>query len=131
MNKLNYLEIFSNKIVGLENATPARILQKILEEKWQLNEGDRDMIVMQHRFEYVKANGEKAIKIASLVVEGENKEITAMAKTVGLPLAIAVKMVALHKVNILGVSVPVLPELYNPILNELADLGIVFVEEDF
>lgn len=130
MQKLHYLEVFSNKVIGLNSATPAQILQKILEDKWQLKEGERDMIVMQHKFEYEKLNGELATKISSLVVEGETKEITAMAKTVGTPLAIAVKLVANGEIHIPGISVPVVPELYNPILDELADLGIVFKEED-
>lgn len=130
MQKLQYLEIFSNKIIGLKAATPAQILQKILEDKWQLKEGERDMIVMQHRFEYTNSKNKPCIKTSSLVAEGETKEITAMAKTVGLPLAIAVKLVATEKINIPGVSVPVMPELYNPILDELETLNIKFTEED-
>ena len=130
MQKLNYLEIFSKKPVTLERATPAQILQKILEEKFQLGENELDMIVMQHRFEYIDVQCKQHTRIASLVVEGESKEITAMAKTVGLPLAIAVKLVAIGKVAIPGVSVPVVPELYQPILNELSSLGIVFKEEE-
>ena len=98
MQKVHFLEIFSNKTIGLPSATPAQILQKILEDKWQLKEGERDMIVMQHRFEYFDSNKNPHTKVASLVVEGETKEITAMAKTVGLPLAIAVKLVATDKV---------------------------------
>ncbi len=131
MRKLNYLEIFSEKPVGLVKATPAKILQKILEEKWQLEEGDRDMIVMQHRFEYTDNQGKERVKVSSLVVEGETREITAMAKTVGLPLAIAVKLVATGKVNLPGVQAPVMSELYNPILDELKTLGIDFIEKDF
>ena len=130
MQKLNYLEIFSSKPVELERATPAKILQKILEEKWHLEEGDLDMIVMQHRFEYTDNQGVERKKMSSLVVEGDSKEITAMAKTVGLPLGIAVKLVATGKVSLSGVSAPVVPELYEPILDELRDFGIVFKEED-
>jgi saccharopine dehydrogenase (NADP+, L-glutamate forming) len=131
MRKLNYLEIFSEKPVGLVKATPAKILQKILEEKWQLEEGDRDMIVMQHRFEYTDNQGNERVKVSSLVVEGETREITVMAKPVGLPLAIAVKLVATGKVNLPGVQAPVMSELYNPILDELKTLGIDFIEKDF
>ncbi len=128
MRKLHFLEIFSEKKVGLKKATPAQILQKILEEKWHLDENDLDMIVMQHRFEYTDKEGNEKVKISSLVVEGDSKEQTAMAKTVGLPLAIAVKLVATGKVNIKGVSAPVMPELYKPILDELQTLGIIFKE---
>jgi saccharopine dehydrogenase-like NADP-dependent oxidoreductase len=130
MQKLNYLEVFSKKQITLDKATPAQILQKILVDKWQLEEKELDMIVMQHRFEYIDVQCKPHTRIASLVVEGESKEVTAMAKTVGLPLAIAVKLVATEKVHIPGVSVPVIPELYEPILNELSKLGIIFKEEE-
>ena len=130
MQKLNYLEIFSSKPIELERASPAKILQKILEDKWQLEENDLDMIVMQHRFEYTDNQGVERKKMSSLVVEGDSKEITAMAKTVGLPLGIAVKLVATGQVNLPGVSAPVIPELYKPILEELKSYDIIFKEED-
>jgi saccharopine dehydrogenase-like NADP-dependent oxidoreductase len=130
MTKLVWLDIFSHKKVELKNATPAQILQKILEEKWQLDEGDKDMIVMQHRFEYTDTNDiEKAI-ISSMVMKGESLSNTAMAITVGLPLAIATKMVANGETKLTGVQTPVIPELYNPILDELAELGIEFTETE-
>jgi saccharopine dehydrogenase-like NADP-dependent oxidoreductase len=130
MTKLVWLDIFSHKKVELKNATPAQILQKILEEKWQLDEGDKDMIVMQHRFEFTDTNDiEKAI-ISSMVMKGESLSNTAMAITVGLPLAIATKMVANGETKLTGVQTPVIPELYNPILDELAELGIEFTETE-
>ena len=130
MTKLVWLDIFSNKRVELKNASPAVILQKILEEKWQLDEGDKDMIVMQHRFEFT--NGDKTEKAitSSMVMKGESLSNTAMAITVGLPLAIATKMVANGETKLTGVHIPVIPELYNPILDELADLGIEFTEKE-
>ena len=119
INKFNFLELFSNKKIGIAKATPAVILQKILEDKWQLDDQDKDMLVMQHRFEFTDKNGKNRIKTSSLIVEGESKKLTAMAKTVGLPLGIATKLVATGKVKIKGVSAPVMPELYLPILEEL------------
>jgi saccharopine dehydrogenase (NADP+, L-glutamate forming) len=65
-----------------------------------------------------------------LVVRGKSKELTAMAITVGTPLAIATKMVATGELTLKGVQVPVIPEMYDPILDELATLGINFVEEE-
>ncbi len=130
MTKLVWLDIFSNKRVELKNASPAKILQKILEEKWQLDDGDKDMIVMQHRFEFSNGNdAEKAIT-SSMVMKGESLSNTAMAITVGLPLAIATKMVANGETKLTGVHIPVIPELYNPILDELAELGIEFTEKE-
>lgn len=129
MTKLVWLDIFSDKKVGLKNASPAKILQKILEEKWQLDEGDKDMIVMQHRFEYTDADEQNKAIESSMVMKGESVSKTAMAITVGLPLAIATKMVANEDINLTGVHTPVIPELYNPILDELEELGIRFTEK--
>ena len=130
MTKLVWLDIFSHKKVELKNATPAQILQKILEEKWQLDEGDKDMIVMQHRFEFTDTNDTNKAIVSSMVMRGESLSNTAMAITVGLPLAIATKMVANGETKLTGVQTPVIPELYNPILDELAELGIEFTETE-
>lgn len=126
--KLKWLDIFEKIQIPLKNATPAQILQFILERKWQLNEGDKDMIAMQHRFEYTTVSGEKKQIVSSLVVKGKTNDETAMAITVGTPLAIAVKMVAQGVIKQTGVHVPVIPDLYNPILDELEVLGINFTE---
>jgi saccharopine dehydrogenase (NADP+, L-glutamate forming) len=126
--KLKWLDIFEKIQIPLEKATPAQILQYILERKWQLDEGDKDMIAMQHRFEFTTTAGEKKQIVSSLVVKGETNDETAMAITVGTPLAIAVKRVALGEMNLTGVHVPVIPEIYNPILDELEELGIKFTE---
>ena len=81
--KLEELDLFSTeKKIGLKNATPAQMLQKILEESWTLGEDDKDMIVMQHLFGY-EMNGEKHQIESSFVVLGENQTYTAMSKTVG------------------------------------------------
>jgi len=130
MTKLVWLDIFSHKKVELKNATPAQILQKILEEKWQLDEGDKDMIVMQHRFEFTTVRKENKAIVSSMVMKGESLSNTAMAITVGLPLAIATKMVANGETKLTGVHTPVIPELYNPILDELSGLGIDFMEKE-
>ena len=129
MTKLVWLDLFSHKKVELKHATPAQILQKILEEKWQLDKGDKDMIVMQHRFEYSDSDDSEKAIVSSMVMKGESLSNTAMAITVGLPLAIATKMVANGEIKLTGVHTPVIPELYNPILDELAELGIVFTEK--
>lgn len=126
--KIKWLDLFERIQIPLKKATPAQILQYILERKWQLDEGDKDMIAMQHRFEFTTKGGEKKQIISSLVVKGKTNDETAMAITVGTPLAIAVKMVALGKLKLTGVHVPVIPEIYSPILDELEELGIKFTE---
>lgn len=130
MYKLNWLGIFEEKKIGLKNATPAQMLQKILEDKWSLNPDDRDMLVMWHKFNYT-LNGEAKELHSSMVAIGDNQLETAMAKTVGLPLGIAVKKVLKGEFNgLTGVHIPTIKELYDPILDELAQYDIVFNEAE-
>ncbi len=127
--KLQWIDLFSDdKNVNLKNATPAQILQKILVEKWTLDDGDKDMIVMQHIFDY-KLDGKKYKLYSSLVVEGKDSYHTAMAITVGTPLAIGVKLIMNNQINLNGVHIPVLPEIYEPVMEELKEHGIVFKEK--
>ena len=128
IEKMEYLGLFSNEKIGLCNATPAQILQKLVEDKWKLREGDRDMIVMWHKFNYT-LNGKPKENHSSLVVEGETKSKTAMAKTVGLPLGIAAKLIMKKGFNKKGVLIPTDKEIYVPILKELAEDHHIFFEE--
>lgn len=127
--KLVELDIFNpKKKIGLINATPAKMLQKILEEAWTLKEDDKDMIVMQHLFGY-EINGEKRQIESSLVVIGENQTYTAMAKTVGLPVGIAALKILKGEIKTPGVQIPTNKEVYEPILKELENYGITFSEK--
>jgi saccharopine dehydrogenase (NADP+, L-glutamate forming) len=121
--------ILGDEKIPFETASPAKILQELLERKWKLQPNDKDMVVMQHIFEVEKDNRTKTI-YSSLNVIGENAINTAMSKTVGLPLAIAVKLFLEEKIKERGVVVPVSKEFYNPILNELQEHGIVFEEHE-
>jgi len=126
--KLVELDIFNpNKIVGLKNATPAQILEKILSESWKLNPQDKDMIVMYHKFGY-ELNGEKKQIDSKMVTIGEDQNYTAMAKSVGLPVAIASLAILNGKIKTYGVQLPIKPEIYNPVLEELKKFGIEFKE---
>lgn len=126
--KLIELDIFNpNKKIGIKNATPAQMLQKILQDSWTLQEDDKDMIVMQHIFGY-EINGKKKQLESSLVVKGENQNYTAMAKTVGLPVAIATLKILKGEIKTPGVQIPISKEVYDPILKELENYGIKFTE---
>ncbi|MFN0728032.1 saccharopine dehydrogenase family protein [Polaribacter gochangensis] len=128
--KLIELNIFSpTKIIGLKNATPAQILQKILMDKWTLSEDDKDMIVMHHKFGY-ELNGKKQQIESSMVAIGENQTYTAMAKTVGLPVAIAALKILNGDIKTPGVLRPISKEVYEPILKELESFGISFTEKE-
>jgi len=125
MEKLTWLGIFEEEKIGLPKATPAQILQHILEKKWALSPDDKDMIVMWHQFVY--KIGEKVHKKNSwMAVTGDDREQTAMAKTVGLPLGIATKLMLEGKINLSGVQIPIHPEIYEPVLQELTGQHIEF-----
>jgi saccharopine dehydrogenase-like NADP-dependent oxidoreductase len=129
--KFEYLELFSNKKIRLKEGSPAQLLQDLLEEKWKLKHGDKDMIVMQHQFEYTLPGSSQIKKLhSSLVVTGDDEIHTAMAKTVGLPLAITVKNFLTGKFKISGVQIPIVKEIYEPLLKELEEYNIIFKESE-
>ncbi|MBN2663434.1 MAG: saccharopine dehydrogenase NADP-binding domain-containing protein [Bacteroidales bacterium] len=127
--RLRWLGIFDDRPIGLKKATPAQILQQLLEEKWVFEKEDRDMIVMQHVFEYTTKENKKKKMTSSFVIEGE-EDTSAMAITVGTPAAIAVKLIMQGKIKVTGVKIPTLPEIYEPILDELETIGVRFIEEE-
>ncbi|WP_281230993.1 saccharopine dehydrogenase family protein [Flavobacterium gelatinilyticum] len=128
-DKLLELDLFNpNKIVNLPNATPAQILEKILTDSWTLEPEDKDMIVMYHKFGY-ELNGEKKQIDSKMVCIGDDQTYTAMAKTVGLPVAIATLLILNGKITTPGVQLPIRKEVYNPILKELEEYGVIFNEQ--
>ena len=126
--KIAWLSAFSENKVGMRNASPAQILQAICEKKWTLGSEDKDMIVMQHQFEYMQ-NGEQKKLNSSLLVFGDDPRYTSMAKTVGLPVAIATKLILNGAIKSIGVKIPTTKDIYVPVLKELEENGINFVEE--
>ncbi|MDC1503907.1 saccharopine dehydrogenase NADP-binding domain-containing protein [Winogradskyella sp.] len=129
-DKFLELDLFnSEKMVVLEKATPAQILQKILLDSWTLNQDDKDMIVMYHKFGY-ELNSKKHQIDATMVTVGEDQTYTAMAKTVGLPVAIATVAILNGKIKTPGVQIPITKEVYTPILKELETYGVVFKEKE-
>lgn len=125
--KIEYLDLFSDKKITLKEGTPAQLLQNLLEEKWKLKKGDKDMIVMQHIFDY-ELKGKHHQLTSSLVVTGDDEDHTAMAKTVGLPLGITVKNFLIGKFKLSGVQIPIIKEIYEPLLIELEEYNICFRE---
>jgi len=106
----------------------ADILQFAVEKKMALKPDDKDMIVMLHQIEY-DLNGKKAVINSSMVVKGENSMRTAMAKTVGLPLGIATKLILNGTIRLSGLQIPTSKEIYEPVLKELESYGVQFIEE--
>ncbi|WP_417942779.1 saccharopine dehydrogenase family protein [Flavobacterium sp. RS13.1] len=129
-DKLLELDLFNpDKKVNLPNATPAQILEKILMDSWTLQPDDKDMIVMYHKFGY-ELNSEKRQIDSKMVCIGEDQTYTAMAKTVGLPVAIATLLILNGKITTPGVQLPISKEVYLPILEELESYGVVFYEQN-
>jgi len=127
---VDWTGILSEQPIGIAYATPAQALQKLLEEKWKLKPTDLDMIVMQHCFEFTDKYSAKKKLTSSLVVKGDDATYTAMAKTVGLPLAITSKLILNGAIKSRGVVVPVTKEIYEPVLKELEENNIVFRESE-
>jgi saccharopine dehydrogenase-like NADP-dependent oxidoreductase len=127
-DKLLELDLFNpDKKVGIRNATPAQILEKILADSWTLSPEDKDMIVMYHKFGY-ELNGEKKQIDSTMVCIGEDQTYTAMAKTVGLPVAMATLQILNGNIKTPGVQLPIYKEVYEPILKELEEFGVIFKE---
>ncbi len=129
MEKLEWIGIFEKTRIGLKKATPAQILQHILEQKWQMEPDDKDMIVMFHKFGY-ELNGEQKMIESSMVSIGRNSRETAMARTVGLPVAIAAKHILNGNITTPGVQIPISKEIYEPMLAELEEYDIKFTEKE-
>lgn len=126
---LEWSGLFSNEKIGLKKGTPAQILEHILNKKWKLASTDKDQIVMWHRFVYKLGGVHKELQ-ASLVATGTDSVYTAMAKTVGLPLAIAAKMIMMGNTKSKGVVIPTTKEFYEPIIAELRSFNIELTERE-
>ena len=123
-----YLGLFDNKIIPGYAKSSADVLQFAMENKLSLQANDKDMIVMLHQFEY-DLDGRREIINTCLVVKGDDRVNTAMAKTVGLPLGIATKFVLNGTIKSRGLRIPVSKDIYEPVLSELEQYDIKFNEE--
>lgn len=129
MSKLDWLGLFGDAPIGVAGLSPAATLQHLLEQKWKLGPDDKDLVVMWHRFRYDVEGQHQEIQ-ASLAIAGQDQVHTAMARTVGLPIAMACKLVLNNKIEDRGVLLPLKPAIYDPILNELEKHGVIFHEEE-
>ncbi|NUQ16094.1 MAG: saccharopine dehydrogenase NADP-binding domain-containing protein [Flavobacteriales bacterium] len=129
MEKLDWLGLFGRERIGVQGLSPAATLQHLLEARWKLAPGDKDMVVMWHRFRYTVDDRHQELQ-ASLVVLGDDPVHTGMARTVGLPLAFAARLVLGGGIKQRGVLLPITSEIYDPILDALGTAGIRFTEEE-
>jgi saccharopine dehydrogenase-like NADP-dependent oxidoreductase len=127
VEQYRYLGLFSEDLVPAKANNSADVLQYLLEQKLAMQPEDKDMIVMCHVIKYELYGRHYELR-SSLIAVGENSQKTAMSKTVGLPLGIAAKLILLEKIRIRGLHIPILPEIYEPVLKELEENQIHFEE---
>ena len=127
LKQLFFLGLDSDELINHGSCTAAEILQFILERKLALQPNDKDLVVMMHEIGYIMDEEEKFIK-TSLIVKGTDNIHTAMAKTVGLPLGIAAKLILEGSLTETGLHIPIISSIYNPVLKELEQHGIKFDE---
>lgn len=128
MNKLSWLGLFSEQTITVDKGTPAQIILPLLAEKWKLAPEDKDMVVMLHKIDFEQGGTSKSIR-SSMLIEGKSADETAIALTVGIPMAIMVKLIITNTIELAGVHIPVMPSVYEAVLSELETYGIVFKEE--
>ena len=128
IKRLEWLGLFGNEVLPDDKDNPLDYLNILTLKKMSLESGERDMIVMHHEF-IVENQSNKEYITSTLVDYGIPNEDSAVSRTVALPAAIAVKMILNEKIKLKGVYIPVFPEIYNPLLDELEQIGIKFIEE--
>jgi saccharopine dehydrogenase (NADP+, L-glutamate forming) len=128
INNLEWLGLLSDDPLPLQKGAPIDILTARMLEKMQYEEGERDMLILQH--EFLAEYSDRKEKITSTMVDfGIPHGDTSMSRTVGLPAAIGVRLILQGKINLTGVHTSVAPEIYEPVLEELERLGIHFTEK--
>jgi saccharopine dehydrogenase-like NADP-dependent oxidoreductase len=125
LERFQWLGMFDERPIGLDQGSNLDILARLMLEKMEYKPGERDMVVLHHEFVAEYPGGRTEKLYSTLIDFGVPGGDSAMARTVSLPAAIAVRMILQGQLKLTGVHIPVLPELYNPVLDELARLGIV------
>lgn len=125
IKKMDWLGILDETKINLTDATPAQILQSLLEEKWKLEESDKDLIVMSHIFDY-QLNSKNYKLQSDLAYVGENAKDTGMGRLVGMPLALMAKHLLIGNVKLTGVQIPIDASVYNPVITDLEEYGVHF-----
>ena len=128
IQSMEFLGLFDQKLIHLEKGSPFDVISDLMIEKMMLGENEPDMVIMQHIFKVENPDGTRE-QIKSTLLDFGDEKYTSIAKTVAYPAAIAVKMILEGKINLKGVQIPIKKEIYNPILDELKNLGIKMNEE--
>ncbi len=130
MENLKWLGLFSDEIIGGKVSTAADVMTDLLIKKLALPPEARDMVILQHEIEveYPSRKGAREQVVSTMIEYGEPGGFTAISRTVGLPAAIATKLILLGKIPLTGCHIPTHPAIYKPVLEELRKEGIRFRE---
>ena len=127
LRKFEWLGMFEDKPIELENGTALNMLDYLMDKKLQYNEGEVDLILLHHEF-IAEYKDYKELITSTLITTGTPNGDSAMSKTVALPVAIAVDLIINNKIDLRGVWIPIHPKIYEPVLEELANLGITMID---
>ena len=128
LDRLEWLGLFSDKnVMKFDNKLDN--LSELLQKKLYFKPDERDMILLQHKFIIKNEKNEKKLITSTLIEYGIPNGDSSMARTVSLPLAIGVKLILNDKINLTGVRIPIMKEIYEPVLLELEQLGIKMNEQ--
>lgn len=131
IKKLEWLGLFRDRQLPLATVSVFDMFAHVLKEKLVYSEGERDLLVQHHEFIAEYRGNKKELITSTMVDLGIRGGDSSMARTVSLPAAIATKLIINGKINLTGVHIPVVPEIYKPVLAELETLNIKFVERKF
>lgn len=130
LDNMAWLDLLGNRAIPKDAKTPFDVLAAMFFEKMNYEAGERDLLVMLHEFIADYPDGHSEEITSTMIDYGIPNGDTSMARTVSLPAAIAVRLILDGKISLTGVQIPVLPEIYNPVLNELEEMGIGFEEKE-
>jgi len=128
IKKLDWLGLFDDKKLDLGTCSVFEMFAHMLQNKLIYLEGEKDLLIQHHEFTAEYPDHKKEMVTSTLIDTGIPGGDTSMSRTVGLPVAIATKLIAEGKINLTGVHIPVLPEIYEPVLAELKTQNIAFTE---
>ncbi len=131
MEKMRWLGLFSEEKIGIDVETSAQVLTHILADKLRLRDDARDMVILLHRLiaEYPDEGNRKEEIVSTMLHYGEKAGFTSMAKSVGLPAALVVKLLLQDRLPLVGCHIPTHPMIYNPLMDELEQEGFKFNEQ--
>ncbi len=129
LDSLEWLGLFEDKPMNRKTDSTFEVVSDLMIEKMGLADDERDMVVLQHTFLAAYSDGRKEVVRSRMLDFGSPSTDTSIARTVALPAAIGVEMILKGEIREKGVHIPVIPEIYEPVLNALEDLGIKMTEE--